>query len=275
MKILKICTVCDKHFYNSSEFIKKFSTAPEKLKYSIADYNDLCSVHRKRKKNCSVCQKLHYNQGFACSSDCAYYLKQQSWINSVGTPHNFSKESFSRKKWEDRLLQKEGIINVFQREDVKQKIKNTISEKYNNGIFIENISQTEYWKNAIAFNYIQNYGINAYLEKEFNNNTERNIYYKNVWSITISQIKAKGKEYLGYSYEEIKNYNKLCTDIKQYLTIDHRFSIIRGYTQSVSSLIIGSIHNLSIIPYSENSSKGAKCSIKLCELKHKYNTKYV
>jgi len=57
-------------------------------------------------------------------------MKEKTWINSCGTKHNFYRESKSRKKWENKLFINEGIKNVFQREEVKKKIKSTILEKY-------------------------------------------------------------------------------------------------------------------------------------------------
>lgn len=53
-----------------------------------------------------------------------------SCIERFGTPHNFSKDCPSRKAWENRLLEEEGITNVFQRDDVKAKIKDTMLSKY-------------------------------------------------------------------------------------------------------------------------------------------------
>ena len=47
-----------------------------------------------------------------------------------GTPHNFSKNCSSRIKWENEILKNEGIVNVFQRESVKNKIKKTLNERY-------------------------------------------------------------------------------------------------------------------------------------------------
>jgi hypothetical protein len=59
-------------------------------------------------------------------------LKKQSKTNQerYGYAHNFEKDSSSRKKWEKRLLEEEGIENVFQREDVKEKTKKTLIKRY-------------------------------------------------------------------------------------------------------------------------------------------------
>ena len=51
-------------------------------------------------------------------------------LENSGFEHNFNRNHPSRIKWESDLLEKEGITNVFQREDVKEKSRNTFVEKY-------------------------------------------------------------------------------------------------------------------------------------------------
>ena len=49
---------------------------------------------------------------------------------TTGKEHNFCKGSSSRKNFEKRLLEEYGIINIFQREDVKQSLKKTWEKNY-------------------------------------------------------------------------------------------------------------------------------------------------
>lgn len=51
-------------------------------------------------------------------------------LKKYGFKHNFSKNHKSRIEWENRLLNEEGITNVGQREEVKNKIKNSIQNRY-------------------------------------------------------------------------------------------------------------------------------------------------
>lgn len=55
---------------------------------------------------------------------------KETCLKNHGVEHNFSKNSESRKNWEKRLFEEEGITNVFQREDVKLKSLETIITKY-------------------------------------------------------------------------------------------------------------------------------------------------
>ena len=51
-------------------------------------------------------------------------------IEKYGAYNTFCRDSSSRKMWETRLLEEEGITNVFQRDSVKIKIANTLLERY-------------------------------------------------------------------------------------------------------------------------------------------------
>ena len=59
------------------------------------------------------------------TSTCRNKYKQ-TCLEHFGTEHNFSKNCPSRKQRENRLLETEGITNVFQRQTVKDKIKKTL-----------------------------------------------------------------------------------------------------------------------------------------------------
>jgi len=66
----------------------------------------------------------------ACNTTERKKLYEKTMMEHFGTKHNFSKECSSRKEWEKRLLEEEGITNVFQRKEVIEKIHNTMVEKY-------------------------------------------------------------------------------------------------------------------------------------------------
>lgn len=67
---------------------------------------------------------------------------KETCLKNFGYEHNFCKNTDSRKKWEQRLLDEYGITNIFQREDVK--IKSHISLFYHKGkTQLQRISKTE------------------------------------------------------------------------------------------------------------------------------------
>jgi len=125
-----LCERCGDKFDNKN-------ISPRYISINLDKYK-LCPNCRKYKlcKNCNVEFKHHQNQ--TCSKKCAQELKEKSFIESCGSKHNFSKESKSRLEWQKRLLDEEGIVNVFQRECVKEKSKSSIIKKFG----VDNISKS-------------------------------------------------------------------------------------------------------------------------------------
>jgi len=66
----------------------------------------------------------------SCQIESKTQKSIKTCLEKSGFPHNFCKNHPNRVKWEKRLKETEGIINVFQRESVKAKIKQTILSKY-------------------------------------------------------------------------------------------------------------------------------------------------
>ena len=188
-------------------------------------------------------------QARTCNKKCAYELRKQSWRKTCGADHNFCKKSSSRKKWEEKLLNEEGIINVWQREKVKQKSKQTKKERYKNENYNNREKATKTFENTGYWN------IERHLDKY-------DMYRYNVWQITYESIKK-------YWQKDWKGDNKN-KNYKNKLTIDHKYSVSNGFRDKISPEIIGSIINLEILTRSKNSSKGPKCSISLNKLINDY-----
>lgn len=66
----------------------------------------------------------------ACTTKRRKERYKKTCLEHFGQPHNFCKESESRKAWEKRLLDEEGIVNVFQRKEVKEKIVDSLIKHY-------------------------------------------------------------------------------------------------------------------------------------------------
>ena len=126
-----ICKRCEVEFSINNISLKYIEKNKEKY--------ELCSKCRKYKfcKNCG--DEFHHKQNQTCSKKCTQELKEKSFMISCGSKHNFCKNSKSRIEWENKLLDNEGIVNIFQRVDVKEKIKKTIFDKYG----VDSISKSE------------------------------------------------------------------------------------------------------------------------------------
>lgn len=220
-----------------------------------------CSVCRKYQKPCEICGKEIFVQARTCSKECAYELRKQSWIKSCGATHNFSKSSSSRKEWESRLLEIEGITNVFQREDVKEKIKYKLLKNYG----VEHALQS-----PIILDTMRIKNEKKRLWTPIDKTDDLYMYRYNVSKVTNQNIQKYGVSHLGMD-NKIKN---LCNHNRargEMITFDHKFSVQEGFLNDISPIIIGSIVNLRIMTQSENSSKGKKCSITLQTLMNDYN----
>lgn len=227
--------------------------------------SELCSVCRKHHKNCEICDKEIFVQARTCSKECAYELRKKSWEESCGTEHNFSKKSKSRKRFEERLMREEGIINPAQREEVKEKIRETCRKKYNG---IDNPFGVKEIRDQIRKDKEES-GIWIPLDEL----TEFQKYRWNVESISRKNFKIYGENYLNMSPENKKLINKN-RDFKYKISLDHKYSVYNGFKNKVDPEIIGSIVNIELIPVYENSSKNKGNSLSLIKLKERY-TKFL
>lgn len=217
-----------------------------------------CKECRSHEKECVICKKPHNRQGITCSNKCAYELKKKSWLMSCGTEHNFSKNSTSRIKWENELKENFGVVNVFQREDIKLKIKDTLIRKYN----VRHPSQ-------IMENYIRRRIIGEELGVliPLNELSEYQIYRNNVFSFTQYNLRIFGDNYFGENWRCALG----CKDIDNDFNIDHIYSIKNGFLKKIPPYIVGSIINLRLILFGENLSKSDRSDFTIEELYEKYN----
>lgn len=91
---------------------------------------------------------------------------------------------------------------------------------------------------------------------------DRNNFYnytREVWRFTNSN-----------DLSLLSNYDKRGrVEINGTFHLDHKYSVLAGFKENIPPYIIGSIHNLEMIPAIENVSKKEKCSISKEEL-YKY-----
>jgi len=125
------CKKCGSSFENSKYLNINRYNNPDKYLHTCKECRKL-----KKCKNCNI--EFKHHQNITCSKKCAEELKKKTYMKSQGTPHNFSKNSKSRLKFEKTLVENEGINNVFQRESVKKSIEQTIVKRYG----VDNISKS-------------------------------------------------------------------------------------------------------------------------------------
>ena len=126
------------------DIIKKYCSG-----YSMVDMSDFLGF------NYATTEKILLDLGLqrrsikdAKSQKMCKEKYKQTCLKHFGTEHNFSRNCSSRKEWENRLYQEEGIVNVFQRESVKKKIQDTLHKKYSDEEIYHNYvkgSTLDYW----------------------------------------------------------------------------------------------------------------------------------
>lgn len=191
---------CNKKY----EFLEQFSLSKEKIQN---EYDLLGSVLEFKNKYPFWDNFTHYYRLFK-ELDIDYSLKKslekqttkdkrtKTHFERYGIEHNFKKEAKSRKKWEKRLFEKEGITNVFQREDVKNKSIETFLNKYS----------TELWKHSLT---VRGSGIISKLNRVVfelldNLKIDYSIEYK-------LNAKSIGKNY--FSYDILLNNSKKIIEV--------------------------------------------------------------
>ena len=220
-------------------------------------YNNLELTKERLKNKCMICEIEYIGFRKCCSNKCSIELKKSTTFKTTGADHNLSNKSKSRKNMEEKLMKEYGIINVFQRDDVKTKLKNTWIEKYgvSNPTMNSEVKKKVRNTNVSRKNWIP-------IEKR----DEFEIYCYHVRYFTTWNINRFGYKYWGSDYHI--NWNLFGNHL------DHIYSKYEGFIEGIPSYIIGSFINLRMIPAKENLTKHTRSDIQKSELYKRYDLFY-
>lgn len=271
--MIKECKMCKNEYNTDSEFKaycssncksrdrfieipyknKNFKIWKENFEKYPEFYKNILNPNDRFKNKCLSCGIEFIGFRKCCNNICSLKIKKETTFKSTGSYHNLSRDSKSRKNMENNLIEKYGIKNVFQRDDVKQKLKETWKLKYG----FENPSISLIIKDKKR----KTSEINKWWTP-LDQWDERKIYMRNVFSLTKENLIKFGEIKFGTDFlERIKNSSKLGNKLK--LTIDHRLSRNDGFINGIPVEVLSHICNLEIITFSANSSKNSKSSISL------------
>lgn len=229
-------------------------------KFNYQKYPDFylgLAKSNKLMNKCFMCGNEYKAFRMCCSKECSINMKKQTTFKTTGAEHNLSKGSKSRSNMEENLLKLYGVSNVYQRGDVKEKLKHTWYLKYG----YDNPSKSEKIKSKKRREAEKN---GFWIPKE--GWSGKKIYDNNVHEITWSQMRNFAKLKFGDDiWDRIKESRNLPQ--KEWLTVDHKYSRNQGFLERIDPLIIGHICNIDILTFEENRNKWSECSIKLNELK--------
>lgn len=148
-------------------------------------------------------------------------------LSKYGYEHPFSKNHPSRKEWEKRLFEEEGITNVFQRKEIIETIRTkSLETKYKLGLAIRPDILSEY-----------------------------TLYCRQVQKLTEKTYKDNMKEIDPDQKREWLKYE-----------LDHIYSKHDGFKNNIPPEILAHSANLQILTKSENVSKSSRSDIDINEL---------
>ena len=245
----KFIAIKDKHGNEFNVWKNNFQKYPD-------FYLSLSKINNTRNK-CFICGVEYNSFRMCCSKECSSIMKKQTTFKTTGAEHNLSSGSKSRSNMEENLIQLYGVSNVYQRHDVKEKLKNTWYLKYG----YDNPSKSENVKEKKRKEAEKN---GFWIPRE--EWSERKIYEANVHEITWSQMRNFAKLKFGSDiWDRIKESRWLPQT--EWLTVDHRYSRNQGFLEKMDPSIIGHICNIDILSFSENRNKWSTSSITIGELK--------
>lgn len=158
-----------------------------------------------------------------------------------------------------------------------------IKKLYNDGWTLKEISEIEnYSIPQLSFIFKeQNFKLRCSLTNKTQKHRER--IAATIAGMDYSEYILKLPKYIKYrrtvvrlttkeKFKDLPNYDKRgVTGIPGAYHLDHKYSILHGFTNNVPPEIISNIVNLEFIPWEENILKKSGCSISLDELYQKYN----
>ena len=253
----------------------------------ITDKNEILKLcegsHKKILVECDVCHKQSYKpyrqylisckngNFYCCSPTCAQVKNRKTTFEKYGLENVFQSNEIKDKIVETNN-EKYGVDYPSQSEEIRKKI---VQSNINN-FGVDNPGKCEKFKDQIKKTCFERYGVDSFNKSEICKNiliqkglkvpdefkSEFEIYQYEVRKLTRSKKKKVFEEWSGYDYydnEYIKN-NYIFSHVSPlYPTIDHKTSIFFGFNNNISVNEIADVNNLCVTKRPINLSKGIKC----------------
>jgi DNA-directed RNA polymerase subunit RPC12/RpoP len=274
------CQICGEEFNSfmsfSKHLIKHKNVTQEDyyLKYIQVDTEiPKCPICGKNR----VFNKLSVGYNPSCGNKSCYTTIKNNTAKRTNNIKYGCDYPMQTKEFQDCVkksnMAKYGVTCTLQVEEVKVKIKGTNKLLYGN----ENPFHSEIIKQRIIDTNIKKYGCeNVFQNEEIINKmkdkTRQTLEEKGVW-IPLDQ-KSDWELYKRQVWKCTRHCDELVEGIEKRkrneFSLDHKYSVKQGFLDGILPCIIGSIHNLEILPEKENIIKRTNCSITLEELTKLY-----
>ena len=197
-----------------------------------------------RKIACATMKEKYGVEWYTTATD--FWIKvADTSLEKYGTKHPYQSLQV-QKKYRDTMVEKYGIEHpLVKGSQFRDKALDTVEKKFGD----RQIMRTSYLKSLKE---------SQGLRIPDSERSAYELYHKMVWDHTNITISTK----------EIKNINlrgRLDLNDNAY-HLDHQVSIYEGFIQNVPANIIGSEHNLEMIPARENCRKGKRSSLSVEDL---------
>jgi len=240
--------------------------------YKILVKCDICE-NESRKPYRQYLQSMKNGNIYCCSPTCAQIKNKKTNIEKYGVENVFQSNEIK-----DRIVktnnEKYGVDYPQQSSEIVKKTKLTNIEKYG----IDWASKSEAVKKKMRNTCISRYGSANYTSSEYAKvkriknkrqipdelKTDFEIYTREVRNISNKLRDSLFEAWDGldfYDNELIINNLNLPVSDKRYPTVDHKISIQHGFINNIPVDIIGGLDNLCITKRSINSRKHTSCVV--------------
>lgn len=270
------------HFSKTEEFKQQF-TSTMKTRYGVEyamQSEELQERHKQTLRN-------NYGVDHPYQSLEIYEKRRQTLKNNYGVEYAMQSKEL-QEKHRQVMQDKYGVDRPIQNQEIHNKMKQTMMDRYGReysaqvDYIFEKLKQTNINKYGVEFplqnediqskqkqTNIDKYGVEYPLQNEDIKQKKRHymekqgkwiplellsdaeLYYKLVWKYTRKQ-----------PIDQLLNFQKRgLAGIEGAYHLDHKISIKYGFENNIPPYIVGSIHNLEMLPWKDNVYKSSKCSI--------------
>jgi len=258
-------------------------------------YDDFLLVDKPVCKICSnptTFQNINIGYSHTCSHVCSGKYHRQNLSADVNKHDKFRKKVAENQKniWQTR--KKNGTAAIIHKKvgDTIKELNSQMSsdelkEKYG---WLNKLSTEDktYWINTVMLKTGMHNWWNTTSDIEINKVVNKRNASKLGISVTeyvsrFDDIASKEQYYYKVWYLTEQNYKKYKNEIDPHnlrspeYHLDHKYSVIRGFHNSIDPEIIASKFNLEMLTRSNNSRKSGKCSLRIDILQEMYYAQFL
>lgn len=210
-------------------------------------------------------QTIHEKYGGPMQQSEEWKQKRKAtFLEKYGVDEIFKSEKFKAQR-EETLIERYGTTGLMKLETFQAKSQETQIERYGNWYHA-----TKEGQDRVKETMLDTYGYHT----SFSTQETQDKAYFTIHGYTREQyleMLPALQSYRNQVWEEtrkqpLENLKHYANRGRETYHLDHKFSIAEGFRQGVDPTIIGSVHNLQMLPAQENRKKSDGCSITLEQL---------